>query len=318
MANAERLARAVGWFSLGLGLPQAAAPRDFAQAIGVSGDADSRAVVRLVGLRELACGVGIVARPRSSAWFWARVAGDLMDLALLGRALSSDGAQRNRTAAAAAAVVGITIQDLLLARRLGRVGTARGAKGQGIQVTQALTVNRPVDEVYRFWRDFQNLPRFMHHLESVQVTGERRSHWQAKAPAGRTVEWDAEMVEDRPNEMIAWRSLAGADVDNSGSVRFTPAPRGRGTEVRVELRYNPPGGRLGAAVAKLFGEEPEQQLRDDLRAFKQVLETGEVTQSEATIHGRPHPARPPEQAPDASRTRHVGTRSEKTPEGVAV
>ncbi len=287
MAKAERLARGVGWFSLGLGLPQVAVPRDFAQAIGVSGDTDSRAVVRLVGLRELVCGVGIVARPRSSAWFWARVAGDVMDLALLGRALSSGGAKQNRTAAAAAAVVGIAVQDLLLARQLGRAG-----RGKGIHVTQALTVNQPVDDVYRFWRDFQNLPRFMHHLESVQATGERRSHWKAKAPAGRTVEWDAELVEDRPNAVIAWRSLKGADVDNAGSVRFTPAPGGRGTEVRVELRYNPPGGRVGAAVAKLFGEEPEQQLRDDLRAFKQVLETGEVVHSEASVHGHPHPARP--------------------------
>jgi uncharacterized membrane protein len=277
----------VGWFSIGLGLPQVAAPRDFAQAIGVSGDADSQTVVRLVGLRELACGVGIVARPRSSAWFWARVAGDLMDLALLGRALSSGGAKRNRTAAAAAAVVGIAVQDLLLARQLGRAG-----RGKGIHVTQALTVNQPVDDVYRFWRDFQNLPRFMHHLESVQTMGGRRSHWKAKAPAGRTVEWDAEIVEDRPNEVISWRSLKGADVDNSGSVRFTPAPGGRGTEVRVDVRYNPPGGRVSAAVAKLFGEEPEQQLRDDLRAFKQVLETGEVVHSEASVHGRPHPARP--------------------------
>ena len=189
-------------------------------------------------------------------------------------------------------MVGITVQDLLLARQLGRAGTAGGAKGKGIHVTQALTVNRPVDEVYRFWHDFENLPRFMHHLESVRVTGERRSHWQAKAPAGRTVEWDAELVQDRPNEGIAWRSLAGADVDNSGSVRFTPAPGGRGTEVRVELRNNPPGGRVGAAFAKLFGEEPEQQLRDDLRAFKQVLEVGEVVHSEASVHRRPHPARP--------------------------
>ena len=288
MANGERLARAVGWFSIGLGLPQVAAPRDFAQAIGVSGDDDSRAVVRLVGLRELACGIAILARPRSSAWFWARVAGDAMDLALLGRALTSGGTKRNRLAAATAAVAGIAVQDLLLARRLGRAGGA----GRGIHVTQVLTVNRPVDEVYRFWRDFQNLPRFMRHLEAVQTTGGRRSHWKAKAPAGRTVEWDAEVVEDRPNEEIAWRSLAGADVDNSGSVRFVPAPAGRGTEVRVVLQYNPPGGALGAAVARLFGEEPEQQLRDDLRAFKQVLETGEVVHSEASVHQRPHPARP--------------------------
>ncbi len=281
MANAGRLARAVGWFSIGLGLPQVAAPRDFAQAIGVSGDADSQTVVRLVGLRELACGVGIVARPRSSAWFWARVAGDLMDLALLGRALSSGGAKQNRTAAVAAAVVGIAVQDLLLARQLGRAG-----RGKGIHVTQALTVNRPVDEVYRFWRDFQNLPRFMDHLESVQVTGERRSHWKAKAPAGRTVEWDAEIVDDRPNELISWRSLPGARVPNWGTVRFRPAPSDQGTEIVLDMNYGAPGGPAGAFVGKLFGEEPRQQVKDDLRRFKQVLETGEVVRSDGSPEGQ--------------------------------
>ncbi len=163
----------------------------------------------------------------------------------------------------------------------------------------SITVNRPADDAYRFWRDFENLPRFMFHLESVRVSGERRSHWIARAPLGRTVQWDAEIVEDRPGEVVAWRSAAGATVPNSGSVRFTPAPGGRGTEVRVEIDYSLPGGKLGAAVAKLFGEEPEQQVRDDLRRFKQVLEAGEVTRSEGSPLGtlaaaqpRQHPARP--------------------------
>jgi uncharacterized membrane protein len=163
-----------------------------------------------------------------------------------------------------------------------------------MDVRKAITVNRPLEETYRFWRDFQNLPRFMRHLESVQVTGDGHSHWRAKAPAGKTVEWDAVIVDDQPNRRIAWRSLPGADVENAGDVRFEPAPGGRGTEVHVELRYDPPAGALGALVAKLFGEEPAQQVQDDLRRFKQVLETGMVAESEATLHGRPHPARPPE------------------------
>jgi uncharacterized membrane protein len=166
-----------------------------------------------------------------------------------------------------------------------------------MHVKKAITVNRSPDEVYRFWHDFQNLPRFMDHLESVKVTGDRRSHWKAKAPAGKTVEWDAEIVEDRPNELIAWRSVDGADVRNSGSVRFVPAPGGRGTEIRVELEYAPPGGVIGATIAKLFGEEPAQQVGSDLRRLKQVLETGEVVKSEATVHGRSHPAQPPERIP---------------------
>jgi uncharacterized membrane protein len=137
----------------------------------------------------------------------------------------------------------------------------------------------------------------MRHLESVRVTGEGRSHWVARAPAGTTVEWDAEVVEDRPNELIAWRSLPGSEVPNSGTVRFALAPGGRGTEVRVELQYDPPGGKLAAVVAKLFREEPSQQVQDDLRNFKQVLEIGEVTLSDASIHKGKHPAHPPTHVP---------------------
>lgn len=165
-----------------------------------------------------------------------------------------------------------------------------------MHVKKTITVNRPPDEVYRYWHDFENLPNFMDHLESVRTTGEGRSHWKAKAPVGQTVEWDAEIVEDRANELIAWRSIEGADVDNKGSVRFKPAPAGQGTEVHVELEYSPPGGVIGAAVAKLFGEEPSQQIGSDLRAFKQVMETGEVVRSDASIHAKPHPAQPAAEA----------------------
>jgi len=163
----------------------------------------------------------------------------------------------------------------------------------GIHVDRSITVNRPPDEVYRFWHDFENLPLFMRHLEEVRSQGNGRSHWKAKAPGGTTVEWDAEIVEDIPNEAISWRSIDGGAVRNAGTVRFSPAPRGRGTEVRVHLDYEPPGGKVTAALAKLFREEPGQQVRDDLYAFKQVMETGEVLLSDASLFGEPHPARPP-------------------------
>jgi uncharacterized membrane protein len=154
-----------------------------------------------------------------------------------------------------------------------------------MQAKTAITINRPVEEVYRFWRDLTNLPSFMHHLASVEVTGSGRSHWTANAPAGRAVDWDAEIVEDKPNQRLAWRSLDGSQVTNSGWVSFTPAPGDGGTEVRVELSYDPPGGALGKVVAKLFGEEPQQQVTDDLRRLKQVLETGEVVRSEGSPEG---------------------------------
>ena len=172
--------------------------------------------------------------------------------------------------------------------------TAAQAEQQGIRVRKSVTVNRPADEVYAFWRNLENLPRFMKNLESVQMTGGRRSHWKAKAPAGTTVEWDAETTEDRPNELIAWRSVEGADVPNAGVVRFVAAPGGRGTEIHVDLRYDPPAGKLGALFAKLFGDEPGQQVDGDLRRFKQVLEVGEVLYSEASIASGLRPAHPPE------------------------
>jgi uncharacterized membrane protein len=164
-------------------------------------------------------------------------------------------------------------------RALGR-NTAKGdrvsplARGEGIRVERSITVNRPQEEVYRFWRQLENLPRFMDHLESVTVLDEERSHWVAKAPAGTKVEWDASIQDEIENELIDWQSLPGSDVDNAGSVHFTPA--GEGTEVRVVLSYDPPAGNVGAAVAKLLGEEPEQQVEEDLRRFKQVMEAVET------------------------------------------
>jgi uncharacterized membrane protein len=211
-------------------------------------------------------------------------------------------------AVATAAVLGVTVLDLITSQRVGRNGEAvelaTGAlarRGKGVRVRRDITIAKPPEEVYRFWRNFENLPRFMEHLESVQILDERRSHWRAKAPAGAGVEWDAEIIEDRPNELIVWRSLDGADVPNTGSVRFVPAPGGRGTEVNVELRYDPPGGKLGATVAKLFGEEPGQQVDGDLRRLKQVLETGEVVHSDASIHRGMHPARPSERSLEGGR-----------------
>jgi uncharacterized membrane protein len=148
-------------------------------------------------------------------------------------------------------------------------------RGQGVRVDESIVLNRARGEVYRFWRNLENLPRFMDHLEAVTVLDERRSHWTAKGPASSRVEWDAEIHSEIPNELIAWRSLRGSEVDNAGSVHFMPTENGD-TEVRVVLRYDPPAGRLGAAVARLFGEDPSRQVADDLRRLKQVVEAGEA------------------------------------------
>lgn len=271
-SRAQQLATALGWFGIGLGIAELLAPRTVARMIGVP---QHSSVLRPLGAREIASGVGILSRRGTGGWLWSRVAGDAMDLALLGRAARSSSTQRNRLIAAAAAVAGIALLDVLSSMQQTR--RQRGAAQSGVlRVDQSISINRSPDECYRFWHDFENFPSFMKHLESVQITGENRVHWKARAPAGASVEWDAELIADQPGQYLAWRSLEGADIDNAGSVRFERAPGGRGTIMRVELEYRPPGGATGALIAKLFGEEPEQQIDEDLRRFKWLIETGEI------------------------------------------
>lgn len=159
----------------------------------------------------------------------------------------------------------------------GASDTRRALGGSaGVNVTHQVTINRPISEVYEFWHDLENLAGVMTHLESVQVTGHNRSHWKARGPGGTSVSWDAETINEVPNTLIAWRSLENADVVSAGSVNFREAPAGRGTEVRVSLQYSPPAGKLGAAIAWLFGGAAEQQIREDLRNLKRHLETSDL------------------------------------------
>lgn len=293
-AMSERRARGLGVFSLGLGLAELLAPRGLARLIGVPDTERSRTVLTLLGLREITSGVGLLAKPDSAGWAWSRVIGDAMDLALLGEAFAASGSERGRLAAATAAVVGVALLDAGTAAGLSRGGAQKLVAP--IHVVKSITIGAEPEFVYAFWRDLENLPKFMLHLESVRVEN-GKSTWRAKAPAGRSVEWQAEIVLDRPNEAIGWRSLEGALVPNRGVVRFEPAPGGRGTQLLVELKYDPPGGAVGALFAKLFGEEPSLQIAGDLRRLKQVLETGEVLHSDASIHHGMHPAQPPEHVP---------------------
>jgi uncharacterized membrane protein len=210
--------------------------------------------------------------------------------AISGGVLALYGLTRRTPAGIALAAVG---GELLYRGATGRchvyqaIGVNTAGPGHyGIKVDAATTINRSPEELYRFWRVFENLPRFMKHLESVTRMDDRRSHWVARAPGGKTVEWDAEITDERENQLIAWRSQEGSQVDNVGSVRFDRAPGGRGTIVRVSLQYNPPGGIVGATLAKLFGEEPQQQISEDLRRFKQMMEAGEVPTTEGQPSGR--------------------------------
>jgi uncharacterized membrane protein len=270
-----------------------------ARLIGVRPTGRTRQVLRGYGLREIGAGAGILTQPQEPGWMWSRVAGDALDLATLGAAWGSPRTDRTRLIAAASAVAGVALADILCSRQLSEQRQAAYAgdteANTTVRVRKSITVNKPLEEVFRFWSDFQNFPRFMHHLESVTVTYPNRSHWKAIGPAGMTFEWDAEITESVPNQLVAWRSVEGSEVWNTGRVEFRPAPGGQGTEIHVDLRYAPPAGTAGKVVAKLFGREPEQEVDADLRRFRQVIETGEVTRSDASIHTGMHAAQPTEE-----------------------
>lgn len=291
----DRLTRTLGWASLGLGVPQLLRPASVTRAVGVGEGPKQRAVATAVGARELVHAAGLLSNRVPPGWVWTRVAGDAMDLTVLGRALRHhDGRGRARTKVAAAAVAGIAVVDVYAGVR-----SRRQKRKNTLELTATTTVRRDAADVYDYWRQLENLPSFMAHLEEVRVIDASRSHWRASAPFGKPIEWDAEIVDDQRGQRISWRSVDRPDVPNEGSVTFTPAPGGRGTEVHVSMSYTVPGGKLGEAVARYFGEDPHQQLDDDLRRFKQVLETGEVVRSDGAPHGKQargefpqHPAQP--------------------------
>lgn len=278
----DQTARTLGWLSIGLGTAALAAPRTMSAITGMPSNAATTALQSLVGVRELATGIGLLNSPKEqqAGWHWARTAGDMMDLAVLGAAMAAPGANRGRLALTSAAVAGISAVDVAAAGQASLESSPE-------TVTRSITINREPEDLYQFWREFNNLPRFMGHLQSIEVRDPTHSHWVVRA-AGQTMEWDAEITEDRPNERIDWRTLPGSDIDVVGSVIFRPAPGNRGTEVVVHLRTSMPAGMVGKTVARIMGIAPSQQLADNLRRFKQVMETGEVIRSDARPSGETH------------------------------
>lgn len=277
----EGLATALAYFSIGLGLFEIAMPRRLANWVGLP--RGYHHVLRAIGMREVASGIGMLTQPQSSTALWARVGGDAIDLAGLTAAFASPSSKRVNLAAACVAVGAVTAVDALCAQKLSPGSTEK----DGIPVKASVLINRSPEELYRAWHDFENLPRFMSHVKSVKQGEDGRSHWIAKGPAGMKVEWDVEITGDRTNESISWRSLEDADVDHAGSIHFQHAPRGQGTHVRLEMSYRPPTGMLASTVAWLFGTDPNQTIKADLRRFKQLMETGEVVTTDGQPTGRP-------------------------------
>lgn len=275
--DANRLARGLGWFSIGLGVAELVAPRQVAKLVGTQ---NHSSLIRLYGVREIAAGVGILSAAQPSGWLWARVAGDVLDLATLGKAAGSGG-KKSRTAFGIASVAGVAVLDYCVAGKMSRqaAGETSWARAEA-----SMIVDRSPADCYGYWRNLENLPRFMEHIQSVQITGADTSHWIAEA-GGKRVEWDARIEMDEPDRRISWRSLESSDVRNAGSVEFQAAAGNRGTIVRVQMEYGSQF-RLLAPLASLLGKDPEQVVRKELRRFKQVMETGEVITTEGQASGR--------------------------------
>ncbi|HEV7839384.1 MAG TPA: SRPBCC family protein, partial [Gemmatimonadaceae bacterium] len=297
------LTQSLGWFSIALGAAELLAPQAVARVIGID-EEEHTTLLRTYGLREMTAGIGILTRPKPTYWMWNRVIGDAVDLVSLGKAMRSPDSDKTRLAAATIAVLGVTALDIacsvaLTSERNPAAGHDEGSfmlpeKVDGaLPVIATVTVNKPVEEVYRFWKNPENFSRFMDQIESVRITSGGRARWKVKAPAGLMVEWDTDLVTDTPNEMISWRSLAGAEIENKGTVRFRKASGDRGTEVELEVDFKPKGGPVGEKIAKIFLALPKTQVMNDLRRFKQIIEIGEIVKSDASAVKGMHPARPP-------------------------
>ncbi len=286
--STARMALGLGLLGVGLGLAELLAPRRLARLIGVRDRPRTRALTRTLGVRELLSGLGLLGRRRPAPWLWSRVAGDAMDLALLGTAARRREARDRHVGTAIATVVAATALDLYAAVK----ATGRERTEEAGPVRRTVTIAVTPERAYDFWRALPNLPRFMPRLESVEELGAGRSRWRVRGPLGKTLQWEAEIVDERPNERLRWRSVAGAEVSHHGEVRFRPAPGRRGVEVTVDLSYLPPGGELGRAAAFFSTEAIGIELERDLQRLKQLLELGEIVQSDASAHPGRHAAQP--------------------------
>ncbi len=282
----ERSGDTLGWLSIGLGLAALLAPRAVGKAIGLP---EHSGLLRAVGAREIASGAGLLTQRDRTPWLWSRVIGDAMDLALDRHSPSPQQPLRGRAVGALAVVGAVAAIDIAASLRQSRRRSDGGeviVGGHEAFVEQALIINKSPQECYAYWRDLAHLPAFIRTLHSITIKDDRVSRWVMKGPGGASVEWDSEITVDRPGERIAWHSLEGSTVTHAGSVRFEPAPGGRGCIVRLLMHYRPPMGRAGVGLAKLMGRDPNGEAREDLRRFKALIETGEIPTTRGQSSGQ--------------------------------
>jgi len=291
----DRLVTGLGWFSVGLGTAQLLAPKQVARLAGLSTKGPACMTMRLFGARELMSGLGILRRRAPSRWLMARVAGDLLDLSALGSSFFSKekrfrrrASTRGRLTTALASVAAVTALDVLGYRGTTKKERRLESPREAAELKAAITIDRSAQDLYAFWREVENLPRFMTHVASVEGIDERRSRWTMKVPGTPSASWEATIVEDRPGELIGWRtegSLA-SQIMEGGEVSFQPAPGGRGTEVHVVLRTA--GATLPSALARWLKKVPQRWLAHELRLFKQLMELGEIPKAESRFKDSSH------------------------------
>jgi uncharacterized membrane protein len=276
----QRLARALGWFSVGLGLTQLVMPRGVARVIGVRAEPNW---LRVLGLRELANGIAILAQPRPSpSALQARVAGDAIDLGLMASAWNARSTDRVRLAAGAGVVLGVTALDILCSRRL----SAALVVPRPLEIQTSIAIQSSPDKLYRFWRELSNLPRVFSHIDNIRVAEGGRFHVEGKRMLGRSLAWDAQITEDVINQRLGWHTLPGALIAHSARMQFKPLSA-EGTLLSLQMRFEPLVPALVAPLARLLGDTPKQALKSELRRFKQWVEAGELATAEGPpAHGR--------------------------------
>jgi uncharacterized membrane protein len=279
------LSRTLGWLAVAAGLTDLAVPTLMARAAGLKPNTRTSLGVRAMGAHSLASGLAILLRPRRPAPMWVRFAGDFLDLGVFGLLARSRTGSKPRIGATLLAMAARTTLDAIASHQVQQHHDAVNRP-----VISSVTINKPPGEVYAYFRQLEQLPLFMTYLAEVRQTGPRTSHWVAKLPVVGNVAWDAEITEEKPGEVIAWRSAEGSPITMQGRATFVRAPGRNMTELRVELKVGLMG-KPSAALAKLL-TRPE--IKGDLRRLKQVMETGEVLRSDASVHRLPHPAQPPD------------------------
>ena len=287
MQTFHRVARALGWFSVGLGLTELLAGKNLDRYLGTGGH---EGTLRLFGLREIAAGAIILAQKEpSAASVWSRVGGDVMDLIFLGKALEEqrNGTKQERLGVATAMVAAVTALDVFCAWKLGDSSKPdEQAEEDATSVETSVTINGTPEELYQLWREPQTLPQVMGHFATVTAEADDRAHWVVNGPAKTSLQWNSQIVQEEAPLFMRWYSTEGARIPNGGSIRFAPATGGRGTVATLEIDFHPPGGSFGKGAAKVLGIVPQVLAVKALRRFKALAEAGEIPTLKDNVSAR--------------------------------